>query len=164
MQPGSDILWIFGLSLVVIIGAIALIDLKRMIIPNALNAALVVSGLGFQYASQSKFPLLAIVGALSLTAVFYAIRAIYLSTRGVVGLGLGDVKMAGASAVWLNPANLPVFIFISCASALISLGVFGRHNSQFRSSGRLPFGPFLGVGLLASWCMENFTNLGLLAR
>ena len=164
MEMGTWQLAICGLFLVIIVLSIAMIDLRRMIIPNALTLLLAATGLGFQIWSQPRFPLSVLLGALALAAVFYAVRALYLQRTGVVGLGLGDVKMAGASALWLHPANLPVFVFIACASALVSLGLFRRHDWRYRLSGRLPFGPFLGLALIASWCMENFTGYSLWAR
>ncbi len=164
MEQSAWHLALSGLLLGIIVLSIALIDLKRMIIPNVLTLLLAVTGLGFQIWSQPRFPSSVLLGALVLAAVFYAVRALYLQRTGVVGLGLGDVKMAGASALWLHPTNLPIFVFIACACALVSLGVFRRHDWRYRMCGRLPFGPFLGLALIASWCMENFTGYSLWAR
>ncbi|MDA4848833.1 prepilin peptidase [Hoeflea poritis] len=157
----ADYFWIFGLLLAGNVVVISAIDLRHLIIPNVLNGSLAALGFAFQITSQSSIPLTTIFGAIVLFSAFYLVRAAYLRSQGVVGLGLGDVKMAGASAVWLNPFNLPVFVFIACTAALLSLPLLKQFSEQYQQSRRLPFGPFLGLGLMVSWYLENTVQIDL---
>ncbi len=161
-MANATILGLAGVLLLSLAVAISIVDMRWLRIPDGLNAALAAGGLGFQIAAQQAFPLWPLVGAIGLGLGFFAVRQFYLRQRGVVGLGLGDVKMAGASALWLHPANLPVFVFLSSATALISILVLGRSDRRYLATGRLPFGPFLASGLVASWSLENFAGFGLL--
>ncbi len=162
MMVGS-VIWLSGAMLVGLVVAISVVDLRALTIPDGLNAALAFSGLGFQAFMLQGVPIWPLVGGLVLALAMYVMRQVYLNRSGVVGLGLGDVKMAGASAIWLHPANLPVFVFLSSIIALVSVLAFGRRDRRFRETGRFPFGPFLGLGLIACWSLETFFGFGLLA-
>ncbi len=158
------ILTLAGAHLLVLSVWITVVDLRSLRIPDGLNASLAIGGVGFQIASQKALPVWPIIGAASLCLALYGLREIYLRRRGVVGLGLGDVKMAGASALWLHPANLSIFVLLSSTIALVSVFFWGRNNQRLRSTGRMPFGPFLAFGLVACWCLENFAGIGPLTQ
>ena len=157
----TTILQLAGAVLLILAIAISVVDLRSLRIPDGLNVVLAIGGLGFQIAAERTFPLLPLIGGIGLLLAFYTVRQVYLRQRGVVGLGLGDVKMAGASALWLHPASLPLFVFLSSATALLSVLLLGRCDRRFQTSGRLPFGPFLAAGLIASWCLENIAGVNL---
>ncbi len=162
MLPLSWSLLLLVFALIVLLAVISVIDIQTLTIPNSLNAALAVAGLGFQLGFAPVTSMAPIAGALLLVAIFFLVRALYRRMRGTVGLGLGDVKMAGASALWLQPASLPIFVFVSSATALTFLLFFGKRDVRYGMTGRLPFGPFLALGLLVTWCLETFTDIGLL--
>ena len=71
------------------------------------------------------------------------------------GLGLGDVKMAGAAALWFSPWNLPLFLFVACASALGYIAVRALAKGRLDRAERVAFGPFLGVGLWVTFILER---------
>lgn len=71
------------------------------------------------------------------------------------GLGYGDVKMAGASALWFSPWNLPLFLMASSVSALVFVLAAQARGGGFQVSAKIPFGPFLGVGLAMTWLLER---------
>ncbi|MCB1385661.1 MAG: prepilin peptidase [Nitratireductor sp.] len=156
----------FGL-LLGLVAAIALIDLRELRIPDALNAALLAGGL----AQAAVTDLLAqpaghaglrqaLASAAILFAVLLAVRALYHRLRGRTGLGLGDVKMGGAAASWISPWNLNLMVLIACLSCLLYVW-FARRKSPLRpprqaqGGGRIPFGPFLGLGVVAIWLAER---------
>tara|TARA_R110002126_G_scaffold266675_1_gene409894 strand:- start:15592 stop:16083 length:492 start_codon:yes stop_codon:yes gene_type:complete len=162
----ADLNWItliFGTFLFAVLLVISKIDFKELKIPDGLNLVLALSGIAYQWVTKIEFPIVPLAGGVLLFFCFYAVRSIHHRMRGIVGLGLGDVKMAGAAAVWLHPANLPVFVFLSSAAALISMRLFNRRDFRFQTTGQTPFGPFLAIGLFVSWCLETFTTIGLLA-
>lgn len=78
-------------------------DLRSRRIPNAVCAAIAVAGLGAQFWDVGVWGALAGLGmgmgTIALLFVFWQ--------RG--GIGGGDVKLAGAVAMWLAPRALPVF-------------------------------------------------------
>ena len=67
-------------------------------------------------------------------------RLLYRQARGAEGLGLGDVKLLGALAVW-RQAGVAWVLLLACASALLWIGLT-RHRQ------RLAFGPFIALGAL----------------
>lgn len=90
---------------------IAMIDLRRRIIPDTLNGALLGLGLGLT-AVQGPDAIPVAVGlglAESLVAalLFAILRTAYGRLRGQAGLGLGDVKLIAAAMPWIGLAQLP---------------------------------------------------------
>jgi leader peptidase (prepilin peptidase) / N-methyltransferase len=155
---------VFGIVLAALLGAIAWIDFQRLIIPDALNLGLAAAGLAYQaQVSTASLWLNAATGAAIFSAL-WLIRRAHSNATGRIGLGLGDVKMAGASAVWLNPWNLPAFIFIASFSALIfALGRRMLPQNGTSIETRYAFGPFLAAGLLLTWLGEQqFPYLAML--
>lgn len=146
---------LFGVLLILTLAAIAWVDWRRMIIPDRLNLALAGAGLLFQaWASPGRVWLHALTGT-GLFVAFWLVRRIHRRATGRVGLGLGDVKMAGAAGIWLSPPSLPGFVF--CASVAGLAFALGRRllGQGDQHGGREPFGPFLAIGLLLAWTGEQ---------
>jgi len=78
-------------------------DVSVRRIPNAVCGAIAVAGLGVQFWDSGALAALAGLGAgvgtIALLFVFWQ--------RG--GIGGGDVKLAGAVAVWVGPRSLPAY-------------------------------------------------------
>ncbi len=78
-------------------------DVRVRRIPNSVCGAIAVAGLGAQFWDAGALDALAALGAgvgtIALLFVFW--------TRG--GIGGGDVKLAGAVAIWVGPRLLPVY-------------------------------------------------------
>lgn len=129
----------------------AFIDLRARIIPNGLNLALLLVGLGVLAARDPGAAPLALARALAEAAIAYGLlwgfRAAYARMRGRTGLGLGDVKFIAAAMPWIGLAQLPLMVLIASTSALLT--VVALHLSGHRIEGRtrLPFAPFLALGL-----------------
>lgn len=149
-----SVAFLFGIVLAAILGAIAWVDFRKMIVPDILNALLAVSGLAYQWAiSPATIWIQAVTGIFVLVA-FWLLRRVHAAVTGRIGLGLGDVKMAGASAIWISPWNLPVFVFVASLCGLAF--AVGRHMLNVRSAeARQPFGPFLAAGLFLTWIGEQ---------
>jgi leader peptidase (prepilin peptidase)/N-methyltransferase len=142
----------FGPLLVVLLGTIAWIDLRKMIIPDALNLALAMSGFAYQWIAAPESVWLHLVMAGAAYTVLRLIRHLHFKLTGRVGLGMGDVKMIGAAMLWIDGWNMPIFIFVASAGALIFVLLRGLASVELTA--RQPFGPFLGLGLLTAWLME----------
>jgi len=100
--------------------AMTFIDLDHLLIPDSLAYSAGAVGIVFAVAERTVVP------AIEGLAVFAALLgAIYLATRGA-GLGLGDVKMAGAIGLFIGfPTALAAAIgsFVVGALLAIVLGV-----------------------------------------
>jgi leader peptidase (prepilin peptidase)/N-methyltransferase len=147
---------VFGAALLAMLGMMAVIDFRSLVIPDRLNLGLAGLGLTYQALSLKAVPVLPILSAAGVFAGFWLVRAAYRHFRGVAGLGFGDVKLAGVSAVWFSPWNLPFFLFAACFSALIFVVFLSLRNGRLDRSARIPFGPFIGVGLMATWTLERW--------
>lgn len=138
----------------VVILRISWVDAKSYRIPDKLN--MLLGGLGVVY--QSTFGLQSLLGATVTAGVVAAllllVRQGYFLRTGQIGLGLGDVKMAAAATLWFSPWNLPLFFLLSSGSALAFTVLKHRDNLSLHSRLRIPFGPFLGLGLVATWSLE----------
>ncbi len=145
----------FGVALFATLAAMAIADFRTMLIPDKLNIALAGLGLAYQSAVIKSLPVTAIVFSLAVFASFWLIRTGYQHFRGATGLGLGDVKMAGGSALWFSPWNLPIFLLVACFSALIFVVLSARLSGGLDRAAKIPFGPFLGFGLAVTWILER---------
>ena len=151
----SPVIMFFGAVLAVFVALIAVIDFRSYIIPDALNAGLGVSGLAFQVWTGSGFPYIPLAFAASVFLLFFGLRQWFKSRRQITALGLGDAKMAGASAIWISPWNLPLYLLVTCASALLFVLFSHLKSGNFDSKTKVPFGPFLGLGIFVTWALEN---------
>lgn len=134
--------------------AVSLIDLRRRIIPDGLNLALLVLGVG---CAALHGPAFAAAGASLAQAacaflLLWALRAAYARLRGRTGLGLGDVKFIAAATAWTGLASLPLLLLVASTSALAALALAALAGRRVDRAFRLPFGPFLALGLhVALW-------------
>jgi len=91
-----------GAALAALTLAIAVVDRRRLVIPDELNALAFVVGLATAGLTSEAPPGEAVLNAL---------------LRASLMLGLGDVKLAAVAGVWLNWTDLPKQISTDSASA-----------------------------------------------
>jgi prepilin signal peptidase PulO-like enzyme (type II secretory pathway) len=152
----------FGLVLLALLAAMAAIDWRRQIIPDELNAALALCGLAFRWLSDGGLPVAALLCGIATFLALWAFSAAFRRLRGMVGLGFGDVKMAGAAAIWISPWNLPILLLSACVAALVFAALAAVAGRSLGRLTRITFGPFIGLGLVITWMLER-TNLPTLA-
>jgi leader peptidase (prepilin peptidase) / N-methyltransferase len=131
--------------------AISVIDIRQLRIPDVLNVFLLVSGLLYWVVQNPEMLPYQIVNGAVVAALLWLLRSGYAQLSGRIGLGLGDVKMVGAGSVWISPQSVPMLIFIASFCGLVFVIVRGVSAAD----GRIPFGPFLALGLISVWFMEN---------
>jgi leader peptidase (prepilin peptidase) / N-methyltransferase len=135
---------------------LAWIDFRQGIIPDWLNLAIALLGV-IRVAAIGGWPLVAEVvveGAL-IGAVIWLLRWLYFRLRKVQGLGLGDVKLLAASAIWIGMAGVPVQLLIAALSALAAALVLHLAGTRMTRHTALPFGPFLALGLLIAILLQR---------
>jgi leader peptidase (prepilin peptidase) / N-methyltransferase len=154
---------VLGAALALDVIAIAAIDARRFIIPDELTLAALA--LGIANAGLDAWPdawsaifqsiSAALVRGAVLAGAFFALRAAYARLRGREGIGLGDVKLAGAAGVWLAWSTIPVAIEIAALAALTVYVVRQVAGGRVLSTtARMPFGLFLAPAIWIGWLLE----------
>ena len=135
--------------LALVCAAIAAIDWRHQIIPDGLNIAVALLGLGrAALIGGDAIPMAALQGVVAFS-LFWLIRRLYKAIRSFHGLGLGDVKFLGAAGLWVGLEGLAPLVLIACVSALLWLTISRLRGEITRAGQAVAFGPFLSLGLLA---------------
>ena len=159
MSSESDALIFLALfaSLGLLCAAIALIDIRHGIIPDSLNISIAALGLlKVAAAGGLAAGAEAVTEAVITGIVFLLLRRLYLAWRKIDGLGLGDVKLLAASALWVGIAGIPMMLLISALTALASMGGLHIAGQAMTRQTSLPFGPFLAIGLLITIAAQQW--------
>lgn len=70
-------------------------------------------------------------------------------------MGVGDIFLSGAAALWLAPVSVPLFLFLSASSAAMAGMVLLFLGRMSRREG-IPFCPFIALGGVAAYGAEVF--------
>jgi prepilin peptidase CpaA len=147
------LLGLLGLLLLVA----AAIDVRTFTISNRLNAAVALLAPVYWWSiGLPLWPDAAIQVGVAL-AVFLLLAAAFYA--GV--MGGGDVKLAGALALWFSPASTIKFlVLMSIAGGVLTLAVLGVHRFR-KKPGRpeIPYGvaiAFGGLWILAQRFLNHF--------
>jgi leader peptidase (prepilin peptidase) / N-methyltransferase len=132
--------------LIVLMGSVAGIDMKLMIIPDALNAAIFVTGMMASFCLGIVDSISALSASILGGGFLVIVQATFRIYRGYDGLGWGDVKFVAAAATWTGIEGVAMALLIASTSALTY--VLGRQilDVGFEMRRRVPFGPFLALG------------------
>lgn len=148
---------IFTIILAGLLLAMAITDIRQMRIPNLLSALLFASAILYWLIADRERTVSQIATGAAAGGIMWLVRTIHTRLTGKLGLGLGDVKMVAGGAVWLSPLSLPFFIFVASFAGL----VFALTRSIIAKSStfgeRIPFAPFLTIGLISCWMMEKYS-------
>jgi leader peptidase (prepilin peptidase)/N-methyltransferase len=163
LLPDARGLWGAGLAALMV--AIAVFDVRLLIIPDELTAAALALGLAYAAQQDTDAWMLALAWALLRGAapalIFLAVRDLYRRWRGREGIGLGDVKLAAVAGVWLDWPVIPIAVDIAAVAALIAylllyLAYRSRPGLRRRiRRTRLPFGLFLAPAIWLGWIAET---------
>ena len=149
----------FGGALGLIMLGIASMDARRFVVPDLLSAG--AFALGVIHAAlvspDSAFQgaLVALARAAFAAGLFLLVRIAYRRFRGRDGLGLGDVKLAGAAGAWLSLPMLPISIEFAAVTALAAYVVRQRKRARIlRAASRIPFGAFFAPAIWLGWMLD----------
>jgi len=123
-------------------------DLEHRLIPNAVNAAVALLGIGWIALRHGGGPDAWIAGGLGLLllgGLALLLRWLFGRLLRRESLGLGDVKLMAAAGLWLGPFGVAPFLLLSGLGG-IALALAWRLATGRRS---FPFGPCLAAGLYA---------------
>jgi len=124
------------------------IDLQHRILPNVITVPGVVAG----FVASLWLPpgwLSSTLGLLLGGGSLFLIGEVYYRTRGVEGMGMGDVKMLAMIGAFLGwPLMVLTLVLASFSGAVFGVAMIasGRGGAQ----AALPFGTFLAVGALVA--------------
>lgn len=139
--------------------ALAIFDLRTLVLPNALTLPLIPAGLmvAVYFSPQALGGHL--IGAILGWGIFVSIGAFFARLRGRPGLGGGDAKLLAAAGAWLGWQAIPSVIVVA---ALAGLGLVGLQMISGRKVGRrtlVPFGPCLAFAFLGVWLHGPLVHL-----
>lgn len=135
------------LFLFLILTAISVRDIMTMTIPD--GASLAVGFVGIVISSLLPFPGFydAALGACFGFLFSYILRDFHYRIRGYHGLGMGDVKLISAAGCWTGLEGLPPMLSVAALSGLFACGTIYLFGNPVHRRDRVPFGPFLCIGL-----------------
>lgn len=113
--------------------ALAIVDLKRLRLPNALTALTAVTGGAIAFLRGDLFQ--GLVAAAVLSALLLCLRQ-FIRRGSTPGMGLGDVKLVAGLSLWLGASS---FMLMALASLLCLAWVMARKDKASKT----PFGPAL---------------------
>jgi leader peptidase (prepilin peptidase) / N-methyltransferase len=155
VAPGMN--GVAGTALAGITLAIAVVDYRKMIIPDELNASALVVGLGAAGLNSSGAPFgpiqEAVVRAAAMFAVFFAFRSLYRRLRGVEGMGLGDVKLAAAAGAWLDWPLLPLAVDFAALAALAVVVLASLQGRKPALTAKVAFGVYFAPSIWVCWAL-----------
>ncbi|HVX78689.1 MAG TPA: A24 family peptidase [Bradyrhizobium sp.] len=146
----------FFAALLLSCSALALIDIRRGIIPDGLNLFIAVVGLANATIDGGATAGIDALGeAVAVGVIFWLLRRIYFVLRRIQGLGLGDVKLLAAATPWIGITGIPMLLLIATLMALAAVGSLQLAGQNMTRQTSLPFGPFLAIGLLAAFVAQK---------
>jgi len=143
------------LSLFILAGlllALSTIDLKTFRLPNILTFTLICAGLIEAWFFSGGFRDRLIGAGIGYT-VFVAIELSFRHIRGKDGLGRGDAKLLAGGGAWCGWIGLPFIVLIGSG-----MGLVGALFPSIRKMERIPFGPFLALGIFTVWFALNIEH------
>lgn len=132
---------IYSIFLMLLLG-LAIVDLKRLLIPDTYILLLVFLGVIWRLRTQHEIGSAMVLG-LSLAAMGAALAYGLKFALGQLALGLGDIKLLFVCGLWLEIENLPLFLIFSGAAGVVS-GILWLYFDYGR---RFPFAPSLAGAL-----------------
>jgi len=127
--------------------ALALFDLRHMILPGWLTGLLAFSGLATAVIAPETL-IDRVAGLACGYAALAAIGFIYRRLRNRTGLGGGDIKLFAAIGAWLGWQNLPLLLLLSGALGLLSAIIMQMSGYEVKATTRLPLGTLMAA---AAW-------------
>ncbi len=139
--------------------ALAWIDFRHLLLPDALTLPLVLAGLAATLWLDPDAITSAASGALVGYLAFRAVEWAYRALRHRDGLGQGDAKLMAAAGAWVGLENLGLVILTAalfgiaaaCLKFLIGRGRVRLHLHETQ----IPFGPWIA---LAAWFVRLYVS------
>ena len=137
---GFDEDLVLELPFVAALIALAAIDLDHRLLPNKIVYPLAAYGVAATLlVDRADLAENLIAGAGAFTFLFLAVLAYPR------GMGMGDVKLAGAMGIYLGLSVIPALLIAFLAGSIVGLTMIAREGASARKKA-VPFGVFLALG------------------
>ena len=139
---------LFGWTLL----ALALIDLRTLILPDPLNLLAALLGIVMIATTRPHAWLDHLIGAAAGYLLLFGLEHLYRLLRKKDGLGRGDAKLLAVLGLWTGWMQLPDILLIASLAgmiAAIALSCFSR--SKLSGATAIAFGPWLALAGWTSW-------------
>jgi leader peptidase (prepilin peptidase)/N-methyltransferase len=130
---------------------LAAVDMIALRLPDMLTLPLIAAGLAVSWWLPDHDLLGHAIGAAAGLGAFWSIATLYQLMRGQEGLGLGDMKLAGAAGAWLGWQALAFVVLIACAVGLVWVGIAVLRRGRSALDERIPFGVALTFAIWLIW-------------
>lgn len=127
--------------------ALAVIDFRSRLLPDALTLPLLWAGLLYQLAMRPGALANAVAGAMAGYLVLWSVYWLFKRITGKEGMGHGDFKLLAALGAWLGWQYLPMVLMFSAGLGALAGSVAQLAIPRLRGA-PLPFGPWLAA---AGW-------------
>jgi prepilin signal peptidase PulO-like enzyme (type II secretory pathway) len=125
--------------------ALAAIDIRTYMLPNALTLPLLAVGLLLSAMGLGPSLISGAFGAIVGYGSLFLIALCYRRLRGREGLGLGDAKLLAGLGAWTGIEALPTILLGASLLALVCCGTVRLSKGQLSAHDVVPFGPFLSI-------------------
>ena len=145
----------FGLGVSICLAAVlallGVIDIYTLRLPDPLTLGLLAAGLAVSALAGLNPFLHSAIGAVLGYALIRGLKIYWQHRRGEDGIGLGDAKLLAAAGAWTGWIGLPQILLFGSGLALVFV-LIGKISGQIKdSNARIPFGPFLALGIWLIW-------------
>jgi leader peptidase (prepilin peptidase)/N-methyltransferase len=131
--------------------ALAAIDLRHYLLPDALTLPLIAAGLAMAWliepARLGDHALGAAAGFIGFAVIAWSYRRL----RGREGLGRGDAKLLGAGGAWLGWQALPSVVALAAVVALAVALAGALLGAKLGTTTKIAFGPYLALAIWLVW-------------
>ncbi|WP_444677816.1 prepilin peptidase [Halomonas sp. E19] len=129
--------------------ALAVIDLRTQLLPDAITLPLLWAGLLYQLLFQPLMLPGAVIGAMAGYLALWSVYWLFKLATGKEGMGYGDFKLLAALGAWLGWPYLPMVLIVSAGVGAI-VGIAMQLALPRLRGAPMPFGPFLAsAGMIA---------------
>ena len=132
--------------------ALAGIDLRTTLLPDALTQPLLWVGLLASLVTVFVDPVQALLGAAFGYLALWSVYWLFKLVTGKEGMGAGDFKLLAALGAWCGATSLLGILLVSSAVGAIVGGAWLLLRGKDRST-QIPFGPYLAM---AGWLQFYF--------
>jgi leader peptidase (prepilin peptidase)/N-methyltransferase len=140
-------LLVYGACLALL--ALAVIDLRTQLLPDAMTLPLLWAGLLYQLLFQPLMLPSAVIGAMAGYLALWSVYWLFKLVTGKEGMGYGDFKLLAALGAWLGWQYLPMVLILSAGVGAI-VGIALQLALPRLRGMPMPFGPYLAsAGMIA---------------
>ncbi|SFU88864.1 prepilin peptidase [Halomonas korlensis] len=144
---GATLQGLFVLGACLTLLAMAVIDLRTQLLPDALTLPLLWAGLLYQLLFNPLLLPSAVIGAMAGYVSLWSVYWLFKLVTGKEGMGYGDFKLLAALCAWLGWQYLPMLLLLSAGVGAV-VGILVQLTVPRLRGMPMPFGPYLAM---AGW-------------